>query len=256
MKLWFFLLLTFNLALFGYMQFGQPDAGNTNVVQEVNPEKLPLLSNKSAAVAIVSSGKESAAKPTAANETATKDAATKDTATKEAAATAASNAPPPPPANVSAPAPATTQCVQWNNIRADDAPRARAALIALQLGDKLKESQAEEITNGYWVFIPPLATKAVTTSTAATLRKQGVKDLLVLNDNSISLGVFGTEEAATRHLEQLEIKGVRAARTGPRPGAAKDVSFAVRDATASLTAKLNELQKDFTGSSLKQGACS
>ena len=147
-----------------------------------------------------------------------------------------------------------SQCLQWINIKPDDLPRARVALAALQLGDKLVETKNEDVLR-YWVYIPAPDTKKQVDALVATLKKQGVSDVSVLIDNTISLGVFSTEEAATRHLEQMEIKGVRAARSGVRTTQLRDIMFSVKDPAAAVTGKVNELQKDYVGSSVKQAAC-
>ena len=49
----------------------------------------------------------------------------------------------------------------------------------------------------------------------AEVRRQGVNDLSIRPDNSISLGVFSTEEAARRFLTSVEAKGVKGAEQGP-----------------------------------------
>jgi hypothetical protein len=237
MKFWFFLLLILNLALFGFLYASQTGDSAATAVQELNPEKLPLVG-----------AKPSAAAP-AKNDSGAKDAEGKDAKAgagpaKETTAAATQTTPP-----VKA-----SQCLQWINIKPEDLPRARNALAALQLGDKLSEGKNEDVLR-YWVYIPAPDTKKQVDATVASLKRQGVTDVSVLGDNTISLGVFSTEEASTRHLEQMEIKGVRSAQSGVRTTQLRDVMFNVRDPAPAVSNKLNELQKDYVGSSVKQTVC-
>ena len=210
------------------------------MVQELNGEKLPLITTATANTQTVAALKTLPAAATTAD------------LTKTPAPNPASDTPAAPVA--AAPVKAS-QCLQWINIKPEDLPRARTALAALQLGDKLTEGKNEDVLR-YWVYIPAPETKKQVDSILATLKKQGVNDVSVLIDNTISLGVFSTEEASTRHLEQMEIKGVRSARSGVRTTQLRDVMFSVRDPVATVTSKVNELQKDYVGSSVKQVACS
>ncbi|MGB8338204.1 MAG: SPOR domain-containing protein, partial [Burkholderiales bacterium] len=230
MKFWFYLLLVLNLGLGGMAYLTHTKSVDANVVQELNPEKLPLVSMQS-----VNSQQDT---PTSKN-----PLSIAPPASPVADITAATKAQPNPanenPAPPSAAPPAKkSQCLQWTNIKADDLPRARTALAALQLGDKLAETKNENILR-YWVYIPAPETKKQLDAIVASLKKQGITDYSVLDDSTTSLGVFSTEEAATRHLEQMEIKGVRSARSGVRTTQLRDVMFTIRDPAAAVTSKLN-----------------
>ena len=95
-----------------------------------------------------------------------------------------------------------------------------------QLGEKLPAFRAQRSaqagSSGFWVFIPPFATRREAESKAAELKKLGVPEFFVVQDGAqaraISLGVFSTREAASARLEQLRGKGVRSAKVGERPG--------------------------------------
>lgn len=240
MKFWFYLFLALNLGLGALIYLSSNKSVDATVVQEQNAEKLPLITTPTAnpLIALV----------------------TKTPAVVAPPAADVSKSLPPNPTSDTPATPATTapvkaaQCLQWINIKPEDLPRARTALAALQLGDKLVETKNEDVLR-YWVYIPAPETKKQVDTILATLKKQGVNDVSVLIDNTISLGVFSTEEASTRHLEQMEIKGVRSARSGVRTTQLRDVMFSVRDPAAAVTSKVNELQKDYVGSSVKQATC-
>jgi hypothetical protein len=238
MKFWFYLFLVINLGLGGLIYLSHTKTADANVVQELNAEKLPLLPTvaQPAAAKTSSPPAPSAAKPA--------DSSAPTTSTETTATTAAVTPAPTKP----------SQCLQWVNIKAEDLSRARTALAALQLGDKLTEGKNENVLR-YWVYIPVQDNKKLLDTSVASLKKLGISDYSVLDDNSISLGVFSTEEASTRHLEQMEIKGVRSARSGARTTQLRDVMFTIRDPAAAVTSKLNTLEKDYIGSAVKQTTC-
>lgn len=240
MKFWFYLFLALNLGLAGLIYLTHSKSVDANVVQELHPEKLPLVNTFIANAQTAPAPKAQPATTTPANET-----------VKVLPPNATGDVPAAPVATAPVKA---SQCLQWINIKPEDLPRARTALAALQLGDKLTETKNEDVLR-YWVYIPAPDTKKQVDAIVATLKKQGVNDISVLLDNTISLGVFSTEEASTRHLEQMEIKGVRSARSGIRTTQLRDVMFSVRDPVTAVTSKVNELQKDYVGSSVKQAAC-
>jgi hypothetical protein len=239
MKFWFYIFLAINLGLGGLIYLTHNKPVDANVVQELHAEKLPLITAVIPPAQPVPAVKAPSvtAPPTGEN------------AQPPSVATADNVAPPIAAAPVK-----PSQCLQWVNIKSEDIPRARAALAALQLGDKLSEGKNENILR-YWVYIPVQDNKKLLDASVAALKKLGLSDYSVLDDNSISLGVFSTEEAATRHLEQMEIKGVRSARSGARTTQLRDVMFTIRDPAAAVTSKLNTLEKDYIGSAIKQTTC-
>jgi hypothetical protein len=240
MKFWFYLFLAANIGLGGLIYLTHTKSVDANVVQELNAEKLPLITT-------VPVNTQAATVPK-----------TLPTATTPAADLTKTPAPNPasdtPAAPVAAAPVKPSQCLQWTNIKSEDLPRARTVLAALQLGDKLTEGKNDNILR-YWVYIPAPETKKQLDAIVASLKRQGISDYSVLDDSTTSLGVFSTEEAATRHLEQMEIKGVRSARSGVRTTQLRDVMFIIRDPAAAVTSKLNTLEKDFIGSNIKQTTC-
>jgi hypothetical protein len=84
---------------------------------------------------------------------------------------------------------------------------------------RLKATQLEA-ANGWWVFIPPQPDRTTAEKKAGELTQLGVRDFFIANHGTqpfaISLGIFSSEEAAHRHLEELRGKGVRSARVGRR----------------------------------------
>jgi hypothetical protein len=72
---------------------------------------------------------------------------------------------------------------------------------------------------------------------------------------AISLGIFSTEEAAGKYLEQLRAKGVKSAVTGPRTQEIDATLFQIRDSSEAMSAQMAKLKLDFPGSELKAVEC-
>jgi hypothetical protein len=149
-------------------------------------------------------------------------------------------------------------CVEWGPLSDAEKARALAALEPLDLVRLMTQKKVEVVAN-YWVFIPPAANKAAADRKLAELKAQGVKDVLLLDSGpqrwAVSLGVFRTEGAAKAQLADLEQKGVKGAKVGPRAQALLQTALVVRDPPAPAMAKLKDLQAGFPESELKVGPC-
>ena len=149
-------------------------------------------------------------------------------------------------------------CLEWGAFAGADAARAAQALEPLALGVKLTQRRQEEIA-GYWVYIGPLASRQVAVQKAGELKRLGVDDYFVVSDetkwrNTISLGIFKTEEAAKARLDTLRAKGVKSAASGPRDTQSGKTYFQVRDAGSAVASALNELKQGFTGTDVRDCA--
>jgi hypothetical protein len=146
-------------------------------------------------------------------------------------------------------------CVEFAGVASADLAQAREAFAAMQLGDRLVERKVEEITR-YWVYTGPAKDRRAAEQAASILRKQGMSDLSVRPDFTISLGVFSTEEAARRFLVLAEAKGAKGAQVGAFAREAKDSVFLVRDPDTQLVARLALLQREHPASTLRAVSCS
>jgi cell division protein FtsN len=100
------------------------------------------------------------------------------------------------------------------------------------------------------VYVPPFRTRAEVDRRAEELRKAGVKELLVIADNSpmrygIALGSFKDQELATRHAADLERRGIKGVRVADRPSSVQVLRFQVRAVDAPLAEALRAVQKEF-----------
>jgi len=222
MRTFFLLLLAANAALFAWSQY----ASRADSASDPEPERRQFQPEKIR----VLQGKELAGLSGAARVPAPKPAAG------------------PAPAGPSA-------CVEWGGFAPAEAPRAEQALAPLSLGSRLSQRRSEE-TAGWWVFIPPQGNRAAAQKKTAELKSLGVEEFFVLQDEgrmrwAVSLGVFSTEEAARKRLEELRARGVRSAQTGERDTPVSKVWWQLRGADAPLLAKFRETAQGFAGTEVR-----
>ncbi|MGP1679608.1 MAG: SPOR domain-containing protein [Burkholderiales bacterium] len=149
-------------------------------------------------------------------------------------------------------------CIEWGALIGADAARAEQALEPLALGAKLTQHKLDEGA-GFWVYMPPLASRQAATQKTGELKRLGVDDYFIMSDdpkwrNAVSLGVFKTEEAANARLAALRAKGVRTAIVGAREAQSGKTYFQVREASPALVAKLNELKQGFPDTEVRECA--
>lgn len=150
-------------------------------------------------------------------------------------------------------------CMEWGDFFGDELQGVVDAVSALNLGDKLTRRETER-SIGYWVYMPPLADKAAVNNKIRQLKERGVKDYFVEQEagpwlNAISLGVFKTEEAAQKFLDDLSRKDVRTARVGERISKFKATTFLFGGITADAARNLAKLQQNHPGGELKNVPC-
>jgi len=217
MRFLFFLLLVANVALAAHIWLTETRAGEDPVKREINREALKIVSVANAESAATTAARVIAAKKLA-----------------EGLSSAA--------------------CIEMNGVRPADVPRAQQAFAAMNLAYKLDERKVEEVSR-YWVFMPAARDRKTADATVGNLRKQGIKDFSLLADNAISLGVFSSDEAASRYLAEVQGKGIKGAEKGPRSSQVKEQVFTVREPDTSLVARLTLMQTEFEGSALKAVTC-
>lgn len=145
-------------------------------------------------------------------------------------------------------------CVEFGDFTQADAARVLARLAPLNLGERIV-ARSVELPGWYMVYVPPYKTRAEVERAAAELRKLGVKELLVIADNSplrfgIALGSFRDQELALRHLEDLQRRGVTSARVADKPSPAPGTRLQIKGVDAALARELAAVQKEFPQSRL------
>ena len=168
-----------------------------------------------------------------------------------------------PPRPAPAPAPVTASaraaCIEWGGFGTGELARAQGALDRFALGARTRRVEGS-VTAGYWVFIPPLRSQAAIERKVTELRELGINEYFPVLDPgrwryAISLGVFRSEEGATRYLAQLRKKGLRSATIGEREQRVTQTAFLISDPTEEESAKLAELKNEFPGSELRAVDC-
>lgn len=145
-------------------------------------------------------------------------------------------------------------CVEFSGISPADAQRARDYFASLQLGTRITERRVEEITR-HWVFVPPARDRRTAEATIAQMRRQGVTELSIRPDNSVSLGVFSTEDAARRFLQSLQARGVQGPEQGPFVRELRELVMLIREPDTELVSRLAVLQREFANSQLRAVPC-
>ncbi|MRD72367.1 hypothetical protein GH865_03755 [Rhodocyclus tenuis] len=174
--------------------------------------------------------------PTKAPEKATpesdKDASR--TVSKAPVAAAANVAAAPPAADA---AKAAGRCLRWGELAASDAERLERLAGERFPGAQIKRTAGASVPAGWWVYIPPLASRAEAERKANELKRLEAPELFVIldpgpNRYAISLGLFSSEEAANDRLNALRAKGVRTARVGERGALVRPATLQVQVADA------------------------
>ena len=164
---------------------------------------------------------------------------------------------PAPPSKTATTAPSA--CLEWGIFAGPEVARAEAAIAGLEL-PQTSVLRTVVDTSGYWVYMPPLKTKADVDRKIGELKALGVTEFIVVQDqtpwrNAISLGIFKTDEAAQARLAELRAKGVRTALAERRENFLRHVVFLVREPDDAIAARLAEIKAGFPGSELKAIVC-
>ena len=140
-------------------------------------------------------------------------------------------------------------CTEIGNFPQADVNRIEEKLKQLALGDRQTRINVIDVAS-HMVFIPSLGSKDGADKKAGELRRLGINDFFIVQDQSnlrwgISLGVFKTEEAARQHLNNLSNKGVRSARIGPRMVSTTKFAYQLRTLNVDEKSRLDAIKADF-----------
>ncbi|WP_402720160.1 SPOR domain-containing protein [Janthinobacterium rivuli] len=167
-------------------------------------------------------------------------------AAEEAAKPAAAPAPPP-----------SYACTEVGNFLLADGRRFEAQVAALGLGDRQsRRNVAGQDISSYMVYIPPQGSKEGADRKAGELKQLGVTNYFIMNESSplrwgISLGVFKSETSAQSQLAMLNKQGVHSARVAPRYSASKQFAYQFRDLDAATRARLEKIKTQFPEQELR-----
>ena len=147
-------------------------------------------------------------------------------------------------------------CVEFG-VKPAEGNRAGISFAAMNLGDRLSSRNVEDFTR-FAVSLPAQKDKRAAETLVASLKKSGVKDVSVLGDNGISLGVFSSDEASKKAAGDIQSKAgslVKDLQITPRGSQIKETLFTVKEPDMNMVARLTIMQREFEGSSLMAVAC-
>ena len=229
MRLLFLLLLLANLAVFAVLQWGGTMNAGHSVHSALHPERITLVG--------------------------------------EPRTTTAPKAPPvnvPLPAPEPAPTSASNSdtndkiCMTWGPVAQTQLDDATTALEQLKLGDRLKRQALGTPGGPYWVYYPPLASKAAADNKLTELTNLGVRDIAVVRpagqwQNAISLGLYAKQAIADARVAELHKKGIQSVRIEAR-GKTPSL-FTLRDLDTAEQARMAQLQQSYANTQLKRVDC-
>lgn len=145
------------------------------------------------------------------------------------------------------------RCLEWVGLAGDDLSRARAALEALGLGDRIVLPG----TRDHWVHIPPLNSREEAEKKLAELKGLGINEAAIVEDgqwrHAISLAAFPSAGDAESHLRGLQEKGVKSARVVERVREPASITLIRLDGAARQ--KVEHVQAEFGKGGLRSVAC-
>ena len=147
-------------------------------------------------------------------------------------------------------------CAEVGNFDTVEAKKFETQLAELSLGDRLTRRAIPENVR-HMVFIPPLEGKEAADKKAGELKRLGVDDFFVIQDNSplqwgLSLGIFKSQEAARNQLAALTQKGVRSARVGTLKPTTTKVAFQLRGLDATAKNSVAKIKENFPKQELRE----
>ncbi len=145
--------------------------------------------------------------------------------------------------------PEVIACLEVGNFVQAEVPKIEEKLKSLSLGDRQSRINVVDVAT-HMVFIPSQGSKEGADKKAGELRRLGINDFYVIQDQSnlrwgISLGVFKTEEAAKLHLNNLSNKGVHSARVGPRTISTNKFAYQLRALSTEEKSRYDAIKASF-----------
>ncbi|MBN3004076.1 hypothetical protein HNO92_002407 [Chromobacterium alkanivorans] len=263
MKWFLALVVVLNLLVAMYGSFKQRPPADVRA-QEVSPELVKLLpanwkpnaASAPAASAPAAEPLRETSAPKAEPAVAAKPKAKEASAPKAAAAKAEAAKPEPGKADAKAetakPAEAAAACLQWGPLDDKLLARVKGGVPQLKLkAGQLSEASKEEAAAGgrFWVYYPPLATQAETSTLSSELKGKGFDNYIVKNDDfkgHLSLGLFGKEDAAKGLAARLKAAGYDKALVQQKGQKASKTTLSFKTLDAQQADKLKALQKRLT----------
>ncbi|MFO1318429.1 MAG: SPOR domain-containing protein [Burkholderiales bacterium] len=150
-------------------------------------------------------------------------------------------------------------CLEWGPFPQDELVRAQDALAPLRLGERLVVAAVPAIAS-WWVYIPPRRTKEAADKEVARLNAAGVRDTYVVQEGTeqryaISLGIFRSEDAATRYADGLRARGIANATVGARQHQIRLSAVYLKSPEDAEAQRVFELKPRYPGTDARVAKC-
>ncbi len=137
-------------------------------------------------------------------------------------------------------------CFEFAGLTLADSQQLEEKLKPLALGARQTKSEIAEVASNM-VYLPPLASQDAAEKKVALVKKMGLTDVYVVQDQSplrwaISLGVFKTADAAKSFLANVQKKGLKEAKIAPRAVSASKFVLRFSDVTVAEKKVLDQMQ--------------
>lgn len=285
MKRLFWILLIANAAVFVYFKHADSLSALSSLKPEIHPEQIKLLTAQSVAAypkrnlvaapvaptepTAASAPEEtsppvitpSLAKPAEVKTAERQVAEAKPLEHKnnEKAEPAKADANKPEPAKASEPhTNAQTACYEWSGFSMGRVTEAAALAQQLNIKTQTNMTSTGQENVRYWIYKPPLASAEAAQTKAEELRKLGVEDFFIVQDDpkwrhAISFGVFRDEKLADKLMNDLKNKGVKWLVKATRNGG--QAMIKLQQVTPQQYSQLQKSRAQFPDTVLKEMPC-
>jgi len=149
-------------------------------------------------------------------------------------------------------------CLELSGLVEDDAKRIAERVRTDKLASLVAVKPAAE-TPTWMVYLPAYASRNEAERIAGELRKKGLQDFFVIQDNSsmrnaISLGIFSSADAAQGRVDALAARGFKGAKVSARTSAVARSRVELRQVAAPARTTLAQLAKEFPGAEWRECA--
>lgn len=140
-------------------------------------------------------------------------------------------------------------CIELASFTAAEAGRFEARMAELGLADRVSRRDVPT-PSSYMVMIPPQGSREAADAKTEELRRLGISDTFIIQDNSarrwgIALGTFRTDEAAQSHLAAMSRRGVRTARVEQFGTGPARIAIQLRGLDAAAEAQVTRARAEF-----------
>jgi hypothetical protein len=140
-------------------------------------------------------------------------------------------------------------CIELSGFSLADSKSFDEKVKSLGFAERLTRTELAEVASNM-VYLPSLGSKDAAEKKAAQIRKLGVTEFYIVQDQTplrwgISLGVFKTPEAAKAHLANLAKKGLKEAKLAPRTVTAAKVQYRLEGLSIEEKQSVDQIKTGF-----------